>query len=65
VDYSTGVPLGTSFKQLTFSTGLQYTYHKWLKIGPTYEYASYRGNSLVDGGTYSANIFELNVKFDW
>jgi hypothetical protein len=65
VDFSTGVPLGTSFRQLTLSTGIQWTLHKWLKIGPTYEYASYRDNPLAGVGNYSANIFRLDMSFDW
>jgi len=65
VDYNDGVPYGSNFQQLTFTTGLQWTYHKWLKISPTYEYASYKEDVLAGAGNYSANIFELNVKFDW
>lgn len=63
--HTTGLPLGSSFKQLTLTTGVQWTIHKWLTVGPTYEYASYRDNPLVGAGTYSANIFTLDVKFDW
>ncbi len=63
--HTSGLPLGQSFKQLTLTTGLQWTLRKWLTVGPTYEYASYRDNPLVGTGTYSANIFTLDVKFDW
>jgi hypothetical protein len=65
VDFSTGIPLGSSFKELNLSTGLDWTYHQWLKIGPSYEYASYKDNPLEGTGNYSANIFKLNVKFNW
>ncbi len=65
VDYSTGLPLGSDFKELNLSTGIQWTWHKWLNFGPTYEYASYRDNSLSGSGNYSANIFIFNLKFDW
>jgi len=65
VDNTIGVPLGTSFRELNFTTGLDYTYHKWLKIGPKYEHASYRDNPLIGTGNYSANIFMLTGKFSW
>ena len=65
VDFSTGIPLGTSFRELNLSTGLEWTFHKWFKVGPSYEYASYKDNPLEGTGNYSANIFELNVKFNW
>jgi len=65
VDFSTGLPLGTNFRELNFTTGLDYTFHKWLKVGPKYEYASYRDNSLAGDGNYSANIFMLDAKFSW
>ncbi len=65
VDFSTGVPYGTNFKELNITTGLEWTYHKWLKIGPKYEHASYRDNSLAGAGNYSANIFMLDAKFNW
>ncbi|MBF0571938.1 MAG: hypothetical protein HQL12_08740 [Candidatus Omnitrophica bacterium] len=65
VDISDGVPYGSSFKELTFTTGLEWTYHKWLKLGPSYEHASYRDNSLAGAGNYSANIFKLTAKFNW
>ena len=65
IDFNTGIPLGSSFKELNFSTGLEWTYHKWLKLGPSYEYASYKDNPLEGTGNYSANIFKLNVRFNW
>ncbi|MBF0512095.1 MAG: hypothetical protein HQL13_07205 [Candidatus Omnitrophica bacterium] len=65
VDFSTGVPYGADFKMLHFTTGLEWSYHKWLKLGPTYEYASYRDNSLAGAGNYSANIFKLTARFSW
>jgi len=65
VDFNTGVPLGSNFKMLNFTTSLEYTYHKWLKVGPMYEYATYKDDPLTGVGNYSANIFELNLKFDW
>lgn len=65
VDFSTGIPLGSSFKELTLTTGFDWTYHHWLKLGPSYEYASYKDNSLSAAGNYSANIFKFNVRFDW
>jgi hypothetical protein len=65
VNFSTGVPMGSDFKELTLSTGLQWTFHKWLKLGPTYEYASYRDNDSSGAGNYSANILMLDAKFTW
>jgi len=65
VDFSSGVPLGSDFKMLNLSTELDWTFHKWLMIGPKYEHASYRDNSLVGNGSYSANIFMLDAKFKW
>ncbi len=65
VDFSAGLPLGSNFRQLTFSTGIDWTVHKWITIEPGYEYASYRDNSLTGLGNYSANIFKMNVKFNW
>ena len=65
VDFSTGIPYGTNFRELNFTTGLDYTYHKWLKIGPRYQHASYRDNSLAGAGNYSANIYMMDFKFDW
>jgi len=65
VDYSSGIPMGTNFKMLNLTTGLDWTYHKWLKIGPKYEHASYRDSSLTGDGNYSANIFMLDAKFSW
>ena len=65
VNFATGVPMGTNFRELNLSTGLDYNFHKWLKIGPSYEYASYRDNSLAGSGNYSANIFMLDAKFTW
>jgi len=65
VDFSTGVPYGSDFKMLNLTTGLDWTYHKWLKIGPKYEHASYRDNALAGDGNYSANIFMLTTKFTW
>jgi hypothetical protein len=65
VDFSSGIPLGTSFKEINFTTGFDWTFHKWLKIGPSYEYAAYRDNPLEGTGNYTANIFKLNLKFNW
>jgi hypothetical protein len=65
VDYNSGIPMGTNFKELNLTFGFDWTYHKWLKIGPKYEHASYRDNSLVGDGNYSANIFMLDAKFSW
>lgn len=65
VDFSTGIPYGSDFRELNFTTGFDYIFHKWLKIGPKYEYASYRDNSLAGAGNYSANIFMLDAKFSW
>lgn len=65
VDFTDGLPLGSSFRELTFTTGFDWTYHKWLKLGPKYGYASYRDNSLVGAGNYSANMFILDVNFRW
>jgi len=65
VDASTGVPYGADFRMLNITTGFDYTFHKWLKIGPKYEHASYRDNSLAGDGNYSANIFMLDAKFKW
>jgi len=65
VDYSSGLPLGTNFKMLNLSTGLDWTFHKWLTISPKYEHASYRDNPLAGVGNYSANIFTLEAKFKW
>ena len=65
VDFSTGVPYGANFNMLNLTTGLDYTYHKWLKIGPMYEHASYHDDSLAGDGNYSANIFMLTGKFSW
>ena len=65
VDFNYFFPLGSSFKEYSFTTGLDWTYHKWLKLGPKYEYTSYRDNPLVGAGNYSANIFMLDVKFNW
>ena len=65
VDFASGLPLGTNFKELNFTSGLEWTFHKWLKIGPSYEHASYRDNSLSGDGNYSANIFMFKGKFSW
>jgi hypothetical protein len=65
VDTAIGVPLGSDFRMTNFTTGLEWTFHKWLKIGPSYEYASYKDNPIAGDGTYSANIFELKLKFNW
>ena len=65
VSFATGVPYGSNFKMLNFTTGLDYTYHKWLTVGPKYEHASYRDNPLSGSGNYSANIFMLEAKFKW
>jgi hypothetical protein len=65
VDFNSGLPLGTNFKELNLTTGFDWTYHKWLKIGPKYEHASYRDNSLAGDGNYSANIFMLDAHFSW
>ncbi len=65
VDFTSGLPLGSDFKMINFSTGLDYTYHKWLKVGPKYEYAAYRDNPSSGSGNYSANIFMLTTKFSW
>jgi len=65
VNFNTGVPYGSDFKMLNFSTGLDWTFHKWLTVGPKYEHASYRDNSLAGDGNYSANIFMLTAKFTW
>ncbi|MBF0503564.1 MAG: hypothetical protein HQL14_00540 [Candidatus Omnitrophica bacterium] len=66
VNFANGVPLGSNFRMLNFTTGLDWTYHKWLKIGPKYEHASYRDVAGVGGaGNYSANIFMLDAKFSW
>lgn len=65
VDFSSGLPLGSNFKMFNFTSGLEWSYHKWLKIGPQYEYATYKDDPLSGAGNYSANIFKLNVKFSW
>ncbi len=65
VNFNNGVPYGSSFKELNVGAGVDWKYHKWLKFSPGYEYASYRDNSLVGVGTYSAHIFKLKVGFDW
>lgn len=59
------IPLGSSFEMLNFTTGIDWTYHKWLKLGPGYEYASYHDNPLAGHGNYSAHIFKFDVKFTW
>jgi len=65
VDTAIGVPLGTDFRMINYTTGLEWTFHKWLKIGPSYEYASYKDDPISGNGKYSANIFKLNIGFSW
>jgi hypothetical protein len=65
VDFNSGIPLGTDFKELNLAFGFDWTYHKWLKIGPKYEHASYRDSDLTGDGNYSANIFMLDAQFSW
>lgn len=65
VDFGTGLPLGSDFRQTSFSTGLEWTFHKWLRFGPGYEYASYKVDPIAGTGNYSANIIKFNVRFNW
>jgi len=65
VNFNTGVPSGSDFKEFNFTTELDWSYHKWLKIGPSYEYAAYKEDQSSGLGNYSANIFKLTAKFSW
>ncbi|MDP2654402.1 MAG: hypothetical protein Q8Q08_10280 [Candidatus Omnitrophota bacterium] len=65
-DFSgTGLPLGADFKQYDMTTSLEWTPKKGMKVKPTYEYASYKANPLVEVGDYSAHIVWMDVGFDW
>ncbi|MDE1920004.1 MAG: hypothetical protein KGJ09_01140 [Candidatus Omnitrophica bacterium] len=65
VDSGIGVPYGSDFKMFNYTTSLDWTWHKWLKIGPQYEYAAYKDNPTVGSGNYSANIFLMKLGFNW
>ena len=60
-----GIPMTAAYKQLDLTTALQWSPKKDLTISPSYEYASYDGNPLVDTANYSAHIFQVDVGLKW
>jgi len=59
------VPFGADFTQYDISTGIDWSLKKGVKISPSYQYAAYDANPLVEIGDYSAHIAWLDVSFDW
>ena len=59
------LPLGAEFTEYDLRTQLDWSPKKGVKISPSYEYAMYDANPLVEVGNYSAHIAWLDLTFDW